>query len=171
MRREDGQGTLEYLTVVLLVAVVIAAAAALAVATGLGDRVVAAFKRGLCVVAGQQCDPPKTPCVRRADRHTEGGVLDVLFVRIGDRTTELREHFADGSVAYTMVDDNDAGFVARAGAEVHVRWGNRTWAYGEELKFAVLAGRTSGRTWIRPNDAAAKDVSDRVELAQFKVHA
>src|SRR4051812_17823378 len=119
MRGEDGQGTLEYLAVVLLVAVVIAAAAAVAVATGLGERVVAAFKRGLCTVAGQACEPPRTPCVLAADSHTEGGVLDVLFVRIGDRTTEMREHFADGKVAYTMIDEGDAGFVARAGAEVH----------------------------------------------------
>src|SRR4051812_24965534 len=106
MRAQDGQGTLEYLTVVLLVAVVIAAAAALAVATGVGGRLVAAFKRGLCVVAGQTCEPPRTPCVRTADRHTEGGVLDVLFVRVGERMTELREHFADGKVAYTMVDED-----------------------------------------------------------------
>jgi hypothetical protein len=169
MGGEDGQGTLEYLAVVLLVAGVSAAAAALLVATGLGERIVGAFKRGLCVVAGQACEPPRTPCVRRAERHTEGGVLDVLFLRIGERSTEMRERFADGTVAYTTSDAGDAGFVARAGAEVHVRWGDRTWAYGEELKFAVLAGQTSGRTWVRSGDAQAQDVSDRVELERFDV--
>src|SRR4051794_41960607 len=90
MRREDGQGTLEYLTVVLLVAVVIAAAAALVVATGLGGRIVATFKRGPCVVAGPACQPPRAPCGRAPDRPTPGGGLDVLFVRLREGPTQVR---------------------------------------------------------------------------------
>jgi hypothetical protein len=164
MRAQDGQGTIEYLAVVLLVAAVMGAAAALVVVTGLGERVTAAMRRALCVVTGEACDEARriavAPCVRSSREHADGGHMQVLVVRVGSRDVELRERRSDGTVAVTLVDEKDGGLDAGTGVEAHLRWGHGGFAIGSELRVALLAGRASGRTWIVPDAAAA----DRVVL-------
>jgi hypothetical protein len=165
MRDQHGQGTVEYLAVVLLVAGVVGAAAALLVATGIGEQVVAAFQRALCIVTGGRCDDVTSACVRSSRRHTDGGMLEAGFVHIGHRAIEMHESYADGTAGVTLIADTEEGLVAGTGAEAHVRWGSYTKAYGRELRYAILAGQTSGRTWVRPSDAAATRAAEQAQLA------
>lgn len=167
MRSEHGQGTVEYLAVVLLVAAVVGAAAALVVATGIGDQVVAAFRRALCIVTGGACDEADRPCVRVSRQHSDGGHVNVLVARIGSRDIELREQRADGTVAVTLIDEKSAGIDGGTGVEAHVRWGTSSWAVGTELRAAVLAGRASGRTWIARDDAEATRLVAQARLADL----
>ena len=73
MPRERGQGTIEYVALVAVVAAILAAAIGLAVAAGMGQQVVAAFARALCVVTGGPCDAivAERPCVRASDQHVD----------------------------------------------------------------------------------------------------
>lgn len=170
MGGQRGQGTIEYLAMVLLVALVLGAAAGVVAATGIGDGVLAAMRRALCVVTGMGCDRPAAPCVRSSERHEEGLAVDAFVVRIADRSAELRERYADGRVALTVLDGAQRGLVARGGIEAHVRWGGSSWAYGQELRFAMLAERSTGRTWIRPDAAQAQALSDQVKLERLSAY-
>lgn len=167
MRGQRGQATIDYLAVILLVALVLGAAAAVLVTTGLGERVVAAVKRALCVVTGEACEPATSACVLAASRHEEGLVVDIAFVRLGGRSVEMRERYADGTVAFTVIDSAQAGAIVRNGVEAHVRWGASSWAYGVEQRFAMLAERSAGRTWVRPSEREADAVSRQVTLERL----
>lgn len=165
MSSDRGQASLEYLAVVALVATVLGAAVGLLVATGLGEQVMGAFARALCVVTGGPCDDGARACVVAARRHTEGGHLNMVVLRLGGETAELRETRADGTVAVTLVDEGAAGLDVGTGLEAHVRWGTSSWAAGAELRAAVLAERASGRTWVVRDAAAAQALVARVRLA------
>src|SRR4051794_28602496 len=167
MGEQRGQAAVEYLAVVLLVALVLGAAAALLVTTGLGEKVVGAFRRALCVVTGEGCGPPGQACVLATNRHEEGVVVDIAFVRVGKRSVEMRETYADGSVGVTVIDAVQAGAIVRNGVEAHVRWGSSSLAYGVEQRFAVLAEYASGRTWVRPTAPEADAVTRQVTLERL----
>lgn len=169
MRSEDGQGTIEYLAVVLLVAAVLGAAAALVVVSGLGERVTAAMRRAICVVTGEVCDEARraaaVPCVTASARHSEAGLLQVSVVRIGEDEIMMRETRSDGSVALTLIGDQELGLDVGSGVDARVRWGSRSFAVGRELRAAVLAQRGQGKTWLAPDSAAADRLVQRVGLA------
>lgn len=168
MRDERGQGTIEYLAVVLVVAGVLAAAIGLLAFTGLGGKVVDAFHRALCVVTGGACDQAAKvtgPCVLSSEQYTDGGHFSVLMLRSGERSVVLRERRSDGTVALTLVDGDTLGLDFSTGAGASVRWGDRTWAVGGELRAAVLAGADSGRTWIARDEAEAARTFDHIEMA------
>jgi hypothetical protein len=162
---DHGQASLEYLAVVALVAPVLGVAMAVLVTTALGEQVMAAFARALCVVTGGPCDDAARACVVGARQHTEGGHLNLVIWRVGGQTVELRETRADGSIAVTLVDQGAAGLDVGTGLEAHVRWGTSSWAAGAELRAAVLAERASGRTWVVRDAAAAQALVGRVREA------
>lgn len=162
---QRGQASVEYAAVVAVAAAVLAAAVALLGPAGLGAHVLAAWRRALCVVSGGPCDDVPRACVLRADQHADGGHLNLLVLRLGGRSVELLEQRADGTVAMTLVDEGSGGLDVGSGVELHVRWGTRSWAAGAELRAAILASRSSGRTWIVHDLAAARALAGRVRLA------
>lgn len=169
MRGERGQGTIEYLAVVLVVAAVIAAAIALASATGLGEQVFHAFRRALCVVTGGACDNAvrlaSGPCVLSSQRRTDGDRLTVAVFHVGDRNVVLREDRSDGTTALTLVDGDSAGLDFGSGVGVHVRWGKSSWAVGGELRAAIIASSDAGRTWIVRDESEVADRLLRIRVA------
>lgn len=169
MRGVRGQAAPDYLAVVLLVALALAGAGVLVASTGVGERVVAAVRQALCVVAGDACDDPvaRRPCVRSSREQAYTRSLAVLAVRGDSRSVQLREQRADGTVAVTLIDEKAIGADVGTGAELHYRWGERGGAFGAELRAALLAERSSGRTWIAPDDAAADRLVERVRLADL----
>ncbi|MFL5846441.1 MAG: hypothetical protein ACJ762_17285 [Solirubrobacteraceae bacterium] len=169
MRGERGQGTIEYLAVVLVVAGVMAAAIAVLAVTGLGAQVMREFRHALCVVTGGACDEAVRaaagPCVLGSARHADGGQLTILMVRSGENDVVLREQRSDGTVALALIDGDALGLDFGTGAGAHVRWGQHAWAVGGELRAAVLAGARSGRTWIAHDAAEAESLFARVRVA------
>src|SRR5947199_5936649 len=103
MRDTRGQATVDYLAVVLVVALVAGAMAAVLAETDLGARVIAAFKRALCVVTGGPCDEVSSPCVTSSREHSQTTRFNALIFRIGRRDVELREHRADGKVTVSLI--------------------------------------------------------------------
>lgn len=170
MHGERGQGTIEYLAVVLVVAAAMAAAIALVSATGLGEQVFHAFRRALCVVTGGACDNAvrlaSGPCVLSSQRRTDGDQLTVAVIQVGDRNVVLREDRSDGTTALTLVDGDSAGLDFGTGVGVRVRWGKSSLAVGGELRAAMIASSDAGRTWIVRGEA---QVADR--LMQLRVAA
>lgn len=172
MRDARGQGTVEWIGIVLLVALVLAATIAVVPETGIGERVTGALRRALCVVTGGACTPAERaaalPCVVAADERSEGGAFTVALVRIGERDGILREVRSDGTVALTLIDEDSAGL--RAGSpSAHVRWGSFDAAVGRELRAAVLARRGAGATWIARDAQEADRLQARIRLAHSKI--
>lgn len=168
MRGDRGQGTIEYMAVVLVVAGVMVAAIGLLAFSGLGGKVVDAIGRALCVVTGGACDQAAKvagPCVLASEQHTDGGHFSVLMLRSGERDVVLRERRSDGTIALTLVDGDSLGLDLGTGAGASVRWGERTWAVGGELRAAVLAGSDSGRTWIARDEAEAARTFEHIKMA------
>jgi hypothetical protein len=170
MRGDHGQGTIEYLAVVLVLAAVLAAAAAAATASGLGRQVLREFRRALCVVTGEACDAAARlaarPCVVASDRHTEGGRLTIMFLSVGSRNVVLREERSNGTVALTLVDGGSIGLDFSTGIGAHVRWGTWAQAVGTELRAAVLAGSESGKTWVARNAQHAAHLFERIQFVE-----
>src|SRR3954447_10542769 len=109
MRGARGQATVDYLAMVLVIALVAGAMAALLATTDLGERVVAAFKRALCIVTGGPCDDVRSPCVTSSREHTQTTRFNALIFRIGHCDVELREHRADGKVTVTLIGEREGG--------------------------------------------------------------
>jgi hypothetical protein len=171
MRAEHGQGTIEYLAVVLVIAGVLAAAVAAATALGIGPAVVRELRHALCIVTGAACGRKvqlaDVPCVIASERRAQGGHIDVTVVRIGDRSVVLREQLADGRVRLTLVEENEAGIDLGTGAGAHLRWGSFERAVGAELRMALLAQRGSGRVWLAPDEASAARILEQARLARL----
>jgi hypothetical protein len=167
MRGARGQATVDYLGVVLVVALVVGAAAALLVTTDLGQRVVAAFERALCIVTGGPCDEVDVACVTSSDEHARETHVNAVIFRIGHRWTELRERHPDGTVTVTLVSAGEGGLDFGTGVGAQVRWGRFGYAVGSELRFAALAEHATGRTWTVRDDAAASALVRRVTRADI----
>lgn len=172
MRDARGQGTVEWIGIVLLVALVLAAAITVVTGTGIGEGITAAMRRALCVVTGGACTPAERiaerPCVVAAEGTEEGGAFTVGFMRISERDGVLREVRSDGSVALTLVDEDSLGLSAGA-PQAHLRWGSFDLAIGRELRAAVMAERGSGRTWIARDAAEADRIIGRIRVAHSPV--
>ena len=158
-----GQASVDYVALVALVALVLGAAAAVVVATGLGESVVAAMRRALCVATGGACG--SGPCVVAARREISSGELDVGFTRVGGEEMLLRELRADGTVALTLVRTRARGPQAGVGGEAHLGIGTRELAVSAEARIALLARSGSGATYVVADRRAADELEQRLRLS------
>src|SRR3954453_1410843 len=158
-----GQAAVEYVALVALVALVLGAAAAGVVATGLGERVVAAMRRALCVATGGSCG--HGPCVVAMRRETSSGELDVGFTRLGSEETLLREERSDGTVALTGIRTRVGGPQAGFGAAARLGVGGSDIAVGAEVRLALLARSGSGATYVASGRRAADELERRLRLS------
>lgn len=168
MRDERGQGTVEYAGLVLLVALVLAAAVAALVASGIGPLIAREIRCAILTVAGRPCEPPESasgPCVVASEQLTRYRQATLAFVRVGSSEIVLRERLADGSVRLTLVEEREGGLTLGVGAGVRVRWGERSFAAGAELRAAALAGQGDGRSWVAPDGPSADRLLERIRLA------
>src|SRR3954454_6674964 len=141
-----GQASVDYVALVALVALVLGAGAAVVVATGIGESVVAAMRRALCVATGGSGG--NHPCVVASRREMSSGELDVGVARIGTEETLLREERADGTVALTLIRVRAGGPQAGIGAQAQLGIGEGELAVGPEARLALLARSGSGETYV-----------------------
>jgi hypothetical protein len=158
MRSARGQGTIEYLGVVLLVAVVAGAGTALAAGGPSGDiasAVTRQFMRALCLVTGGDCDRDRAPC--DVGTRTEGRewTVTVLVVKGGHRRAIVRQQRSDGTVLITEVKAPLAGIEATNGVRARIKLGDGGFAFGSDVTAAVTAEWGDARTWRLPNAHAA----------------
>src|SRR5437899_8166293 len=120
MRRQEGQASIEYAALLVVVAAILVTATALVAAPGIVNAVTRGFRRGLCVVGGGDClATERRPCVVRTATTAGEGMLAIGVVRLGGGMLLLREKRSDGSVDVTLLDHIDAGVAVRLGAEAH----------------------------------------------------
>jgi hypothetical protein len=155
----------EYVGVVLLVALVLAAAIAGLSVTGTGAAVVRAIERALCVVAGGPCGEPERACVVSSHREHDHGQVTVASLRMGEDTTFLRERRSDGSIALTLVHDRSGGIDTGWGAGVHAELDGLSVGFGREFRAAVLAHAREGRTYVARDANRAEALERDVRLA------
>jgi hypothetical protein len=157
MRSRDGQAAADYAAVLLVVAAVLAVAGAVAV-PGVGERVVAAVRTGICIVGGDICRDADaraaglSPCITR-DR-TEGGAtaVDIAVLRVGSDSGWTVAHRSDGSVVITRTTGDSLGASSRFGTETSFR--PIGLALGADGRAGVV--HRDGRSWRFPSIAAAR---------------
>jgi hypothetical protein len=155
---ERGQGTVEYVGVVALVALVLAAAATVWTdPQAIGGAVTRALARGLCVVSGGFCDADRQPCVTAARSEERGWHVNLAVFRYGEDDVVLREERSDGTVALTHTHDRDGGLDVGVGADAHVSG----ISVGASLRAAILAHLGKGETYVVPT-AQADAVQARI---------
>jgi hypothetical protein len=163
MRGVRGQATVEYVALVLLLAIALGGALVLVAGAGIGDRVTAAMRRALCVVTGGSCADDAHPCVVASRREGESLELDAGFVRLGGEDALLREDRADGTVALTLLHSRSGGVVAGVGAEAHLDVGGPAVSFGNTLRAAALARSGEGATYVARDAREAADLERRLQ--------
>ena len=163
VRAMRGQASVDYVALVALVALVLGAAAALAAATGIGESVVAAMRRALCVATGGSCGAHS--CVVASRREVSSGEFDVGVARVGTEETILREERADGTVALTLIRARAGGPQTGIGAQAQLGIGEHDFAVGAEARLALLARAGSGETYVVASRQAAEELEQRLRLS------
>jgi len=164
MGSRDGQAAADYAAVLLVVATVLALAGAVAM-PGVGERVLAAVRTGVCIVGGDICRDAEAraaglaPCVTSERESGTATTLDVLSLRVGEDgrwTVSLR---SDGSAVVTRAEGKELG--ATGGFGYTVKHGGRD--TGIEAGLAWHAGlvRESASSWTFPDVGAARRFLER----------
>ncbi|HEU4977873.1 MAG TPA: hypothetical protein VFT42_03160 [Solirubrobacteraceae bacterium] len=160
---QTGQSTVEYAAVVLLVCALLAGLFAVPVdgrpVAGAVDHQLA---YALCVVTRGDCEEDRQPCPTRTDDQRLGATFDVLFLHAGRHHALIREDRSDGTVALTLLRDDEGGAQAGTGLKAALRWGSKELALGGELSAAVLAKAGAGSTWVLPR-AQADELQRRLQ--------
>src|SRR3954462_503353 len=123
MRSAGGQGTVEYVAVVLLVALVMGggtAAAARATDTDLATAVPHQIRRALCIVTGGDCDRDRAPCDVATDTTSSTWAAAIAVVRAGQGRALVVERRSDGSSLVTLTKAPSAGLESIDGAHVRI---------------------------------------------------
>jgi hypothetical protein len=164
MRSARGQGTVEYLAVVLLVAVV-AGGAGTAVAGGAGADIATAVPRqiirALCIVRGGDCDRDRAPCDIASNARSTSWAVAIAVFRFGhDKTVTVTER-SDGKFVVTLDTAPIGGLETTVGGRVKLSLGHRTIAAGADLTAGVTGSWAHGRTWVM----STSDDADRLVVA------
>jgi hypothetical protein len=155
-RRSSGQASTEYVSVLLVVGLFLMLAATAAVAVpGVGERVVATVRTGICIVGGDVCRPADAaaagldPCVtgERSRRHDT--TLDIAVVRLGGGGEWQLALQSDGAATVSHLSQSEAGGTVGVGLTFSP-------AGLEAGGNAALTARfRSGRAWRFPDAASA----------------
>ena len=153
---QRGQAGLEYVGVVLLVALVLGAVATVADGSGIPEAVHRQMLRALCVARGGDCEQDRAPCPVATDCRRNAVAARVLVFRIGQDKSVVREERSDGTIAITVAYGKEGGLEVTDGVHVGLAVGHGALNVGGELTGAAVATRERGYTWVL-HDARAAD--------------
>ena len=132
IRGEGGQAAAEYIAILLVAGALLAGAAAVAAAVpGVGDRVVAAVRTGICIVGGDLCRTADAaaaglpPCLTRERGDRQDTTVDIAVVRVGGHGEWQLALRSDGSAVVTRLEENEVGGTRRRRRGVQPRRGRR----------------------------------------------
>jgi hypothetical protein len=155
-RSEWGQGSVEWVAVVALVATLLGLGAALAQAGFLGRRVTREMARAVCVVGGGDCERDREPCVVGWRSDARSWTAGVAIVRVGKDRLALVERRSDGTYAVTLEGAWKGGLAATGGAHAKIDFKGIDLTAGGEVTASLLARLGDGRTWIVGSEAEAQ---------------
>src|SRR4051794_35614604 len=159
MRSARGQGTVEYLAVVLLVALVMGGgtvAAARATDTDLATAVPHQIRRALCIVTGGDCDRDRAPCDVATDTTSSSWAVGIAILRIGHDRALVVERRSDGSYVVTLTKTPSAGVESIGGAHVRIARGRRRLSVGGAGTASAVASLGHGESWVLYDESAAR---------------
>jgi len=156
MRSDRGQGTVEYLAVVLLVGVVLGGGATAAAATGAGADIATAVPhqvmRALCIVTHGDCERDRAPCDVASASESSSWSAGVSVFRVGRDRMLVVDHRSDGTVVVTETDIRSGGLQTVRGADARIERGRRRLSLGGSLTASAVAELGDSRTWVLPDD-------------------
>jgi hypothetical protein len=168
---ERGQAGLEYVGVVLVVAVVLGAVAMVADGSGIPQAVDRQMLRALCIVRGGDCDQDRAPCPVATDRRRDAVAARILVFRVGQDKTIIREERSDGTIAITVAYGKEAGLQVGEGVHVALSLGHGGLSLGGELTAAAVATRERGYTWMLRDAHAADALVGRLGVSKGRLEA
>ena len=151
-----GQGALEYLGVLGVVAAVLAAAGPVVGVSGLGPQVAKVVRTGVCIVAGDVCRTADAdaaglaPCTlseRRDGTSLSATLFSVRLAGGGEATIARR---SDGRFLVVRSDESGAGLVAGAG----VAFGPLDAGVEAEASLKVV----KATAWLLPDEASTRSL-------------
>lgn len=154
VRREHGQGTVEWVGLVTAVAVLLAVGAALAQAGDLGRVVSRQLARAYCVVRGGDCERDREPCVVRSYSSSSGLVVRLLVLTLGGDRKALVERLSDGTTRITRLNGGRIGGTVGVGGSLRVG----KLGVGAELTASATVRPEGGNTWIVRSDDEARRI-------------
>jgi|GEM_PF-1467164 len=165
MRRDAGQGTVEWVGLVAAIATLVFAGAALAQAPFVAHTVTRQVSRALCIVRGGDCRRDQQPCTLASATSGGGLSVSIAFIEIGGDRTMAIERRSDGTALVTVIDGSTAAIRAAAGLEADVAVGTHKLAVGGSIAASVAASALGGRSWL-VRSAAEIDLLRRQIAAQ-----
>jgi hypothetical protein len=162
-----GQGTVEYVAILAVVALVLTAAiaASAAFAPGVANAVMGHVRHALCVVTGRACAPVAAalrPCVVRTAREGRSETVSVGVVQLGAGRVVLRERLSDGTLRLTVLHRGRAGLSAGWGASSRVRVGGVGLDVGAHAQATVAGLVGAGQVFHVRTAAEADRILDRL---------
>jgi hypothetical protein len=157
-RDDRGQGSVEWLAVVALVATLLGVGAAVAQAGFLGRRVTREMARAICVVTAGDCARDRDPCVVGSRSDARSWTASVAILRFGNDRLALVERRSDGTYAVTLEGAWKGGLGASGGTHAKVNFKGIDFTMGAEVTASLLARLGDGRTWIIGSEAEAKEL-------------
>jgi hypothetical protein len=158
MRSVRGQGTVEYLAVVLLVAMALGGGTA-ATASGAGADIAAAVPhqvlRALCIVTGGDCDRDRAPCEIGSSADSSSWSATVAVVRVGHSRLLVVERRSDGKVLVTLTKSPSLGVQTIDGVGARLKRARRRLSIGGGVTASVIAALGHGQTWVLPDERTA----------------
>jgi hypothetical protein len=152
MRSDRGQGTVEYLTVVLLVAVVLGGGASAVAATGAGAEIATAVPhqllRALCIVTRGDCDRDRAPCDVTSRANSRSWAIGVAVFKVGHDKIVTVTRRSDGTYTVSLDTAPVGGLETSTGARAKVNLGKRTLSAGVAITGGLTGSYAHRRTWF-----------------------
>jgi hypothetical protein len=160
MRSASGQGTVEYLAVVLLVALVFGGTAT--AATGAGRDIATAVPRevirALCIVRGGDCYRDRAPCDVASTANSTSWAVTIAVIKVGRDKTVTVTRRSDRTYAVTLETVPRAGVESTAGARFKVNRGRSSFGAGADVTASVTGAYAHARTWVVSSRGAADQI-------------
>jgi len=155
--RTSGQASTDYVALLLVIATVLAGGAAASSAVpGVGERIGATVRTGICIVGGDVCRAADAeaaglpPCVTSERSTSQDTALDIAVVRLGGRGEWLLALRSDGGAVVTRLDGNEVGGTVGVGLTFSPAGIDAT------AEATATVGYRGGRAWRFADAAAAR---------------
>ncbi len=164
MRRlsdQRGQATIDYVGLLAVLSVLLAGTASLTgLAPGIVNATLGQFRRALCLVGGGHCPAVAyQPCTVSSKRDAQHVAVSVLFWRLDEDHTVLREKLSDGTVRLTVTETRGGGLTGGVGgkAQLQLTSGHGI-GYGREAHGAIEAVVGHGSVYVARDDHEADEI-------------
>ena len=161
MLDERGQGTVEWVGLVALIAGALLAGSVLAQAPFAAGAVGRQFARALCIVRAGDCDRPLEPCVVSASTRDTGLSVSLVVVDLGGGRVATVERRSDGTYLVSVGNRFSGGLFLSAGVGLKGEAGGGGAGADVAGRVQLATAISRGRGWIVRSQAEADELLAR----------